>query len=81
MEKWSRALDLPPDADELKAGIDRFKRFGSFNMIDGLAGGDPTKYEAVLMIDCRTVLVKLLFNREQKDYSKRYQKVILRKKQ
>lgn len=50
------------------------------NIIDTLAQGDILKYDEVLKIDCRTALIKMLMEKETKEYQKRLNKIYMQKK-
>lgn len=54
--------------------------FGDMNLIDALAGGDVTKYNAVLDIDCRTALVKMTMIMEERNYKKRLYNILNKRK-
>lgn len=49
------------------------------NILDTLAGGDVLKYEAVLAMDCRTCLVKLVMEKESRNFQKRLAKIYSQK--
>lgn len=50
------------------------------NVLDTLAGGDLLKYDAVLQMDCRTCLVKLVMEKESRNFQKRLARMYSQKK-
>jgi hypothetical protein len=63
-------LIYEPDADEEKAGIEKYNQFSYFATIDRLAGGDPLKYDGVGNIQFSVIYSKLLLNRVDNEFSK-----------
>ncbi|GAB2983962.1 hypothetical protein GCM10027049_21830 [Mucilaginibacter puniceus] len=57
---------------ENKAGIQAFERFKYINTVNALAGGDVTKWEEILNLPYDRVLTKLLLNKTEAEYQKRY---------
>ncbi|MBE9662014.1 hypothetical protein [Mucilaginibacter myungsuensis] len=62
----------PVTALEQRAGIKNFEPFKYINTINSLAGGDVTKWDTVLNLPYHTVLTKLLLNKTEAAYQKRY---------
>lgn len=48
-----------------QAGIDDFNRFGVFNTIDSLAGGDVLKWGEIMKITYNDIFLKLCMNKQQ----------------
>jgi hypothetical protein len=66
--------------EQIRAGIKEFSKFGAFNSIDALAGGDITKWEAVVRLPMSDVVLKLKMNQQQHRYEKKYHQIMLNKK-
>jgi hypothetical protein len=66
--------------EQIRAGIKEFSKFGAFNSIDALAGGDITKWEAVVRLPMSDVVLKLKMNQQQYRYEKKYHEIMLKKK-
>jgi hypothetical protein len=64
--------------NEVEAGIDRFNKFGEFNLIYNLAGGDPTKYDAVFNITYSEAFTTLYRRAEETRFAKQLRKIINR---
>jgi hypothetical protein len=48
-----------------------FDKYGVFNLLEELSGGDVTKFDTVLSMDCATLLIKLKLNQDKSEYEKR----------
>ena len=72
IEKENRLLSSSATALEQKAGIQSFEKFKYINTINALAGGDVTKWEDILAMPYERVLTKLLLNKTEAEYQKRY---------
>lgn len=59
--------------------MDKLSKFGVFGTLDSLAGGDMTKYKAILLKANAEVMAKLMLEKEKKDYNKRLNKVLKKK--
>lgn len=59
IERDSKALSSDPTGEQLQAGIKMFNVLGDFNTIDAVAGGDPTKYDAVEQLSYDVIFLKL----------------------
>ncbi|GAA3994579.1 hypothetical protein [Mucilaginibacter dorajii] len=57
---------------EKRAGIQSFEKFKYINTINSLAGGDITKWDTILNMPYERVLTKLLLNKTEAEYQKRY---------
>jgi len=57
---------------EKRAGIQSFEKFRYINTVNALAGGDITKWELILAMPYERVLTKLLLNKTEAEYQKRY---------
>jgi len=61
---------------ERKAGIQSFEKFKYINTINSLAGGDITKWGEILNIPYERILTKLLLNKTEAEYQKRYSELL-----
>lgn len=61
---------------EKKAGIQTFEKFKYVNTINALAGGDITKWDTILNMPYERVLTKLLLNKTEAEYQKRYNEIL-----
>jgi hypothetical protein len=68
IERFADLFNQTPDENELAAGIDRIQKFGWFGTLDALAGGDPLKYDPLLLTPVITVHTKLLLDMVKGDY-------------
>lgn len=57
---------------EERAGIASFSRFGYYNTVNALAKGDITRWDAILLMPYNKVLTKLLMNKVEAAYNKKY---------
>lgn len=62
----------------MEAGIERFNKFGEFNLIYNLAGGDPTKYDKVFNITYSEAYTTLYRRAEEARFSKQLSKILRR---
>lgn len=72
IETEDRLLATAPTILEKKAGIQAFEKFKYINTINSLAGGDITKWELILAMPYDRVLTKLLLNKTEAEYQRRY---------
>lgn len=61
-----------PTILEKKAGIRAFEKFKYINTVNSLAGGDITKWHEILAMPYDRVLTKLLLNKTEAEYQRRY---------
>ncbi|MGN6181029.1 MAG: hypothetical protein ACTHNW_17740 [Mucilaginibacter sp.] len=61
---------------EKKAGIQAFEKFKYINTINALAGGDITRWDIILNMPYERVLTKLLLNKTEAEYQKRYSEIL-----
>jgi hypothetical protein len=61
---------------EKKAGIKAFEKFKYINTVNSLAGGDVTKWAEILALPYDRVLTKLLLNKTEAEYQRRYQELV-----
>lgn len=59
---------------EKEAGIDRFSKFGEFNLIYTLANGDVSKYEQVFNISYGEAFLTLYRKAEEARFAKQLRK-------
>lgn len=69
-------LHSEPTAEQKRAGIGKFSRFGRMNTVDALAGGDITKYDEVYKIDVKTALIKQMQMKVEAVYERNYSKIM-----
>ncbi|WP_462266065.1 hypothetical protein [Mucilaginibacter sp.] len=65
-------MGTAPAALEVRAGIRAFEPFKYINTVNALAGGDVTRWAAVLALPYERVLTKLLLNKTEAEYQRRY---------
>jgi hypothetical protein len=61
---------------EKKAGIQAFEKFKYVNTINALAGGDLTRWDTILNMPYERILTKLLLNKTEAEYQKRYSDIL-----
>lgn len=61
---------------EKKAGIQAFEKFKYINTVNSLAGGDVTKWADILNIPYERILTKLLLNKTEAEYQKKYSELL-----
>ena len=61
---------------EKRAGIQSFEKFKYINTINSLAGGDITKWSEILNMPYERVLTKLLLNKTEAEYQKKYSELL-----
>jgi len=61
---------------EKKAGIQAFEKFKYVNTINALAGGDITRWDIILNMPYERILTKLLLNKTEAEYQKRYSDIL-----
>jgi hypothetical protein len=61
---------------EKKAGIQAFEKFKYINTVNALAGGDITKWSQILAMPYDRVLTKLLLNKTEAKYRRRYSELL-----
>lgn len=57
---------------EKKAGIQAFEKFKYINTVNSLAGGDVTKWADILNLPYERMFTKLLLNKTEAEYQRRY---------
>ncbi|GGH03643.1 hypothetical protein GCM10007352_06380 [Mucilaginibacter phyllosphaerae] len=57
---------------EKRAGVHAFEKFRYINTVNALAGGDITKWNQILAMPYERILTKLLLNKTEAEYQKRY---------
>lgn len=76
IETENRLLASVATALEKRAGIQAFEKFKYINTVNSLAGGDITKWNAILAMPYERILTKLLLNKTEAEYQKRYSEII-----
>ncbi|GGB08009.1 hypothetical protein GCM10011500_24630 [Mucilaginibacter rubeus] len=61
-----------PTVLEKRAGIQSFEKFKYINTVNSLAGGDITKWDLIMSMPYERLLTKLLLNKTEAEYQKRY---------
>ncbi|MFD2324036.1 hypothetical protein [Mucilaginibacter galii] len=61
---------------EQRAGIREFETFRYINTVNALAGGDVTKWNLILNLPYNRVLTKLLLNKTEAAFQKRYTELL-----
>ncbi|WP_426672094.1 hypothetical protein ACPPVU_12770 [Mucilaginibacter sp. McL0603] len=61
---------------EKKAGIQAFEKFNYVNTVNILAGGDVTKWADILALPYERILTKLLLNKTEAGYQRKYQELL-----
>lgn len=69
-------LAAPATPVEKRAGIDAFTPFGYLNTVNSLAGGSLLHWDAILLMPYTKVYTKLLLNKTEAAYNKRYEELI-----
>lgn len=69
-------LAAPATALEKRAGIDAFTPFGYLNTVNSLAGGNLLHWDAILLMPYTKVYTKLLLNKTESTYNKKYEELI-----
>jgi len=76
METENQLLASAPTTLEKRAGIQSFEKFKYINTINSLAGGDITKWDIILNMPYERVLTKLLLNKTEAEYQRKYSEVV-----
>lgn len=61
---------------EKAAGIESFSPFKHLNTVNSLAGGDITKWPEIMNAPYSKILVKLLLNKTEANYQKKYAELL-----
>jgi len=61
---------------EKKAGIRSFEKFKYINTVNSLSAGDITKWDTILNMPYERILTKLLLNKTEAEYQRRYSELI-----
>lgn len=70
---------MKPKPEQIEAKVSELEKYGWLGAIDTLAGGDFTKWNAVMTTSFERVIAKLALNRDRDLYSERLQKVLAEK--
>jgi len=73
-------LGHTPDANEEEADLSDLAKMGVFLQIDSLAKGDITKHERIKSLPYSKCFAKLLADKYNAEYSKRYQNILTKKR-
>lgn len=69
-------LAAPATPVEKRAGIDAFAPFGYLNTVNSLAEGNLLHWDAILLMPYTKVYTKLLLNKTEAGYNRRYEELI-----
>ena len=69
-------MAAPATALEQRAGINQFAPFKYINTINALSNGDITKWDTIMNLPYDRVLTKLLLNKTEAAYQKRYAELL-----
>ena len=69
-------LAAPATPLEKRAGIDTFAAFGYLNTVNSLASGNLLHWDAILLMPYTKVYTKLLLNKTEANYTKRYEELV-----
>jgi hypothetical protein len=72
IDSENKLLASAPTPLEKRAGIQAFEKFKYINTVNSLAGGDITKWHLIMSMPYERVLTKLLLNKTEAEYQKRY---------
>ena len=67
---------IPPDENEVQAGISRFDKFKQFNVIYSLANGDITKFDIIFNVSYAEAFTTMYRKAEELRYSKKLNQVM-----
>lgn len=63
----------------MRAGVEVFAKYGHFNSIYNLSGGDILKFDLVVQKTWNEVFTTLLYKKEQAQYLEKLQKIYAQK--
>jgi hypothetical protein len=75
LEKYRKLFDGEVEAEEQMAGVDVFRKFGSFPTIDRLAIAYGKTHDEVLDMPAEIVYTKLLYDLESGEYQEKLHKI------
>ena len=78
IETENKLLSSVPTVLEKRAGVQSFEKFKYINTVNSLSGGDVTKWPEILNMPYERVLTKLLLNKCEAEYQKRYSELLER---
>ncbi len=68
-------MENEPDPDEQEAGIDVFSKYQELNDLETLSGGDVLKWNDVKAIKYSDFLMKMMMNKDAREFNKRLQEI------
>lgn len=77
-KKLEDSIKPEPDPQQIEAGLSEFAKYGWFPTVDMLAHGRIWRHEAVLAMDCNTILTKLSFESTKNTFSKKLKAIMER---
>lgn len=75
-EQERKFLTVKRDPKQAQAGIDRLDKYGSFGIVDMLAGGDILKYKDIYQLTWAESFIKLRYEKDRSDYEKDYRDIL-----
>jgi hypothetical protein len=69
-EREEKALGYTPSSDEVRAGIDRFNKYGYLLSIDSLARGDVFKWKEARDLEYEVAFSKLMIDKDHNDFDR-----------
>jgi hypothetical protein len=75
LTKFKKLYESETEAEEEMAGVEVFRRFGSFPTIDRLAIAYGRTHDEVLEMPAEIVMTKLLYDLEKAEYDERLMKI------
>jgi hypothetical protein len=78
-DKWTANNSRGYDAEERKAGVEKFERFGSFNVLWALSGGDVTKMEDINKMQWAIIFLSYTYRNEIHTFERRYAEALSEK--
>ena len=76
IQEENKLLASAPTLLEKKAGIQSFERFSYINTVNALANGDLTKWDDIMNTPYERVLTKLLLNKTEAEYQRKYSELL-----
>lgn len=80
LETESKLLQSEPTNEERRAGIKNFEKFGSFNLIDTLAGGDILKHDEIYQQNYERIFLKMYRDLEVSKFQRKLSEIYMQKK-
>lgn len=75
-EQERKFLTVKRDAKQEQAGIERLDKYGSFGIVDMLAGGDILKHKDIYELTWAESFLKLRYEKDKSDYESDYRDIL-----